>query len=97
MGPMNRELAPRLKAAVAASVELQARDALKNVGLAAAMTDALLARGVPTPIAHLASEIGALAFKQGFAQWLQADHDDPLAPHTLAALEDLRAASQSLS
>ena len=97
MGPMNRELAPRLMAAVAANVELQARDALKNVGLAAAMTDALRARGVPEPIAHLASEIGALAFKQGFAQWLQADDDTGLAPYTLAALDDLRAASRSLS
>src|SRR4051794_18588091 len=29
MGPMNRELGPRLKAAVAASTELQERDALK--------------------------------------------------------------------
>jgi AcrR family transcriptional regulator len=97
IGPMNRELAPRLKAAVAANVELQARDALKSVGLAAAMTDALVARGVPTAVAQLAAEIGALAFKHGFAQWLQADHDDALAPHTLAALEDLRAASQSLT
>ena len=35
MGPMNRELGPRLKAAVAASAELQERDALKSVGLAA--------------------------------------------------------------
>ena len=32
MGPMNRELAPRLKAAVAANVELQARDASKAWG-----------------------------------------------------------------
>ena len=61
------------------------------------MTDALLARGVPEPLAHLASELGVLAFKQGFAQWLQADHDAALAPYTLAALEDLRTASQSLS
>src|SRR4051794_13295308 len=45
-GPMTRELAPRLKAAIAASTELQERDALKSVGLAKAMTDALLARGV---------------------------------------------------
>ena len=43
MGPMNRELGPRLKAAVAASAELQERDALKSVGLAAAMTTALIA------------------------------------------------------
>ena len=55
MGPANRELGPRLKAAVAASTELQERDALKSVGLAAAMTAALVARGVPDPTAHLAA------------------------------------------
>src|SRR5690348_9535922 len=95
----NRELGPRLKAAIAASAELQERDALKSVGLAAAMTIALKARGVPDPIAHLAGEMGVLAFKRGYSEWLEADHDTPggLAPYTAAALEDLRAASASLS
>lgn len=97
MGRLNRELAPRMKAAIAANVELQERDALKSVGLAAAMTEALLARGVPNPTAHLAAEVGVLAFKQGFAQWLQAEQDAALAPYALAALEDLRTASQSLT
>src|SRR5436305_8023480 len=35
LGPTSRELAPRLRAAVAASTELQERDALKSVSLAA--------------------------------------------------------------
>jgi AcrR family transcriptional regulator len=99
MGPMNRELGPRLKAAIAASAELQERDALKSVGLAAAMTNALVARGVPEAIAHLAGEMGVLAFKRGYAEWLEADRDTEggLAPYTSAALEDLRRASASLS
>lgn len=46
MGLTSRELAPRLEAAVAASVELQERDALKSVSLAAAMTNALVASGI---------------------------------------------------
>lgn len=98
MGPANRELGPRLKAAVAASTELQERDALKSVGLAAAMTAALVARGVPEPTAHLAAELGVLAFKRGYAQWSEGERDDTegLAPHALAALEDLRAAAASL-
>jgi AcrR family transcriptional regulator len=98
MGPVNRDLGPRLKAAVAASTELQERDALKTVGLAAAMTAALTARGVPAMTAHLASEMGTLAFKQGYARWSEGDHtgDEGLAPHTLAALQDLRAAAGSL-
>ncbi|MEU9650442.1 helix-turn-helix domain-containing protein [Streptomyces sp. NPDC048110] len=98
MGPANRELGPRLKAAVAASTELQERDTLKSVGLAAAMTAALIARGVPDPTAHLAGELGVLAFKRGYAQWTESDRDgtEGLAPHALAALEDLRAATASL-
>ncbi|MFC9083458.1 TetR/AcrR family transcriptional regulator [Streptomyces sp. NPDC057062] len=98
MGPTNRELGPRIKAAVAASTELQERDALKSVGLAAAMTAALIARGVPEPTAHLAGELGVLAFKRGYARWSESDRDDTegLAPHALAALEDLRAATASL-
>src|SRR4051794_19235568 len=98
MGPTNRELGPRIKAAVAASTELQERDALKSVGLAAAMTAALIARGVPEPTAHLAGELGVLAFKRGYARWSESDREDTegLAPHALAALEDLRAATASL-
>src|ERR1700712_59967 len=66
MGPANRELGPRLKAAVAASTELQERDALKSVGLAAAMATALITRGIPHATAHLAGELGVLAFKRGY-------------------------------
>ncbi len=98
MGPTNRELGPRLKAAVAASTELQERDALKSVGLATAMTTALLTRGVPEPTAHVAAELGVLAFKRGYAQWSESDrNDEQLAPYALAALHQLRAATVSLS
>ena len=98
MGPMNRNLAPRMKAAIAASAELQERSALKSVGLAAAMTSALIARGVPETTAHLAGELGVLAFKRGFAEWSdgERDPDRELAHYTLAALRDLRAATASL-
>ncbi len=98
MGPMNRELAPRLKAAVAASAELQERDALKSVSLAAAMTAALVARGVPNATAAIAGELGVLAFKKGFAEWSDGDRvaKDELARYTLPALDELRKASASL-
>lgn len=96
MGPTSRELAPRLKAAIAASTELQARDALKSVSLTAAMTAALIARGVPDSTAAVASELGALAFKRGYAEWSGSDSDDDLAGLAVAALEELRAASASL-
>jgi AcrR family transcriptional regulator len=98
MGPVNRELGPRMKAAIAANTELQARDALKSVGMAAAMTEALIARGVPSAAAHLAGELGVLAFKMGYSEWSEGDrtsqHD--LAHYTSAALSELRAASSLL-
>lgn len=93
---MNPDLGPRLKAAIAASTELQERDALKSVSLAAAMTAALVARGVPDPTAALAGEVGVLAFKRGYAEWSDGGRDD-LAPYALAALDELRAASESLN
>ena len=99
VSPISRELAPRLKAAVAASAELQERDALKNVGMAAAMTGALTARGVAGPVAHLAAELGVLAFKQGWSEWSESDDRDSgggLGPYAVAALADLKAASASL-
>jgi AcrR family transcriptional regulator len=98
LGPFNRELGPRLRAAVAASAELQDRDALKSVGLAAAMTNALVARGFTDPIAHLAGELGLLAFKRGYAQWLDdaSDTDDGPTRFILAALDELRAATTAL-
>lgn len=98
MGPVNRKLGPRLKAAVAASAELQERDALKSVGLAGAMTGALITRGVPGPAAYLAAELGVLAFKQGYAKWSEADDDDAggLEQHALAALDEFCLATRTL-
>jgi AcrR family transcriptional regulator len=98
MGPTNRDLGPRLKAAVAASAELQERDALKSVGLAAAIAAALIARGTTNPTAQLAGELGALAFRQGFATWSGSDRDTDheLEHYTLAALNQLRVATALL-
>jgi AcrR family transcriptional regulator len=98
MGPANRDLGPRLKAAVAASVELQERDALKSVGLATAVADALVARGVPQAQAHLAGELGVLAFKRGFAAWSEAEADRAgrFWDHTSTAFAELREAAAAL-
>jgi AcrR family transcriptional regulator len=97
MGPANRDLGPRIKAAVAASTELQERDALKSVGMAAAMADALEGRGVAAPAARVAAELGVLAFKQGFAEWSEAPDDVPdLGVRSVAALHDLHAATAAL-
>lgn len=93
----NRELAPRLKAAMAASSELQERYALKQIGLAAAMADALQARGVPAPTAALAAELGALAFKMAYARWAEPGEDQELATIVCEALRELHNAATNLS
>ena len=62
------------------------------------MTAALSARGVPDTTAHLAAELGVLAFKRGYEHWSEGDRDDDrgLARHVLTALDDLRTATASL-
>ncbi|KHK98289.1 TetR family transcriptional regulator [Microbacterium mangrovi] len=96
MGSMNRQLGPRMKAAVAASAELREREALKSVGLAAATSDALIARGVPDATAHVAAELGVLAFKRGYTLWAESTAEVDLAYYTRQALAELRAASAEL-
>jgi len=95
-GPMNRELGPRMAAAIASSAELQEREALKRIGLSVAMSEALVARGVTAPVAHLAAEMGVLAFKQGYAAWVESAEETGFGPHAIAALEALREASAAL-
>ena len=47
---------------------------------------------MPDPTAALASELGVLAFKRGYAEWSEGDRDaeDGLAAHVLTALDELR-------
>lgn len=99
MTSFNRELGPLLHAAIEANEELRERDALKSVGMAAAMAEALRLRGVTGPVAQVAAELGVLAFKVGFTRWADPARDqDPgeLTTHTRAALDELRAAASEL-
>jgi AcrR family transcriptional regulator len=92
----NRDLAPRLKAAIAASAELQERNALKQIGLALAMAEALQSRGVPEPTALLAAELGALAFKKAYARWAEPGESRDLGAMACEALRELQAAAAGL-
>jgi AcrR family transcriptional regulator len=96
MTPFNRELAPRLRAIIATSTELQERDALKQVGLAVAMAGALRERGVPDTVAAAAAELGALAFKEAFAAWVADDNTEELGALARASLDRLRIAVAQL-
>jgi AcrR family transcriptional regulator len=92
----NRDLAPRLKAAIAASAELQGRNALKQIGLALAMVEALESRGVAERTAVLAAELGALAFKTAYARWAEPDENRDLGSLACDALRELHAAAADL-
>lgn len=96
MTEFNRELGPRLHAVIATSAELQERAALKQVGMAAAMADALRARDVPDATANLAAEVGALAFKAAYAGWVEEGNTRDLTSHARAALDDLRSSVNRL-
>lgn len=96
MKPVNRELGPQLQAVIAASAELQQRDQLKRVGLAAAAADALRARGVDRRTADLAAELGMLAFKEAYATWVAADDEQDFAVLATTALAGLREAALRL-
>lgn len=98
-GPMSRAIAPRLEAVLAASEELRQRNAQKAVGLAAAMEEALVARGAPVVTARLAAELGVLAHHTAFQRWA-ADPTAPseaMADYSLEALDELKRAAATLT
>jgi len=90
------EIAAQVAAAVATSAELQERAALKQVGMAAAMADALVARDVPEPVARLAAEIGSLALKAGFAEWAPNAGSEDIGVLMTSHLEGLRTSTAQL-
>jgi len=62
---------------VAANPELQERELIKLQSLAAAITAALVDRGVATNAAILAAQAGVTVFHVAFARWVE--QDDPAA------------------
>lgn len=66
---------PQRLEVIASNDELRERSALKMVGFAIAMTDALKQRGVPELDAAVAAELGVLAFNRGYERWLETGGD----------------------
>jgi AcrR family transcriptional regulator len=65
--------ARRRQAIVNANAALQERELIKLSALAAALADALRARGVSEPTSDLAAEAGIAVFKVAFAQWIGSE------------------------
>ncbi|MEU6537022.1 helix-turn-helix domain-containing protein [Streptomyces sp. NPDC047000] len=87
-----RDHVRRRQAVVGSHRELRERELIKLASLAAALAEALRARGIPEPAASLTAELGVAVFKVGFAAWLTAPEERDLAQvmrETLARLKDV--------
>jgi AcrR family transcriptional regulator len=69
-----REFSRQRQAVIASNVELHERELIKLATLAAALADALRARGVKDPAASLTAEAGIAVFRVAFERWV----DEPL-------------------
>ena len=68
---------------------LQERERHKLASIAAAVADALRARGVDEPAATLAASSGVTVFGIAFAQWIREDEQRSLADIAAAVLREL--------
>ncbi|WP_019927105.1 TetR/AcrR family transcriptional regulator [Nocardia sp. BMG111209] len=87
-----REFGARRQAVIDAAPELREREALKGLGLTAAMREALERRGVAALTARVAAELGALALTIGYERWIRGADEDGFGVVARRALEDLREA-----
>jgi AcrR family transcriptional regulator len=85
-----REFAGPRHRIIASSPELQERELIKAVSLAAAMTQALRARGVGDTAAALAAHTGITIMRVAFAQWVDDPGQTPFQQIARDALAQLR-------
>jgi AcrR family transcriptional regulator len=88
---VGREFSGRRQAIIAANAELRERELIKLAGLAAALAEALRARGVSEPAASLAAEAGIAVFRVAFERWALPSQAGELGDHIRAGLDELRA------
>jgi hypothetical protein len=91
--PASRAFGVRRPAVIAASAELQEREALKGLALVAAIAEALRQRGVGDMTAQMAAQTGALALKLAYDRWLRPDTDAAFGQVARQVLADLRTAT----
>jgi AcrR family transcriptional regulator len=91
--PARRAFVARRRAVIAASPELQEREALKGLGLTASMIDALKRRGVPELTSCVAAGLGALAWKIAYERWSDRTSGDDFGELARRTLSDVQAAS----
>ena len=90
--PARRETLALRQSVIDANPELQEREALKSIGLAASMTDALRRRGVPDLTSSVTAQLGTLTLKIAFDRWIAAANTVEFAPLARQVLSEVRAA-----
>ncbi len=91
--PANREFGARRRAVIAASAELQEREALKGLALVASITEALRQRGAADMTAQMAAQTGALTLKLAYDRWLDPDNEAEFGQVARRTLAELRTAT----
>ncbi|MFJ9559965.1 TetR/AcrR family transcriptional regulator [Streptomyces fuscichromogenes] len=86
-----RGTARQRQSVVGSHPELQERELIKLATLAAAVTEALRARGVPDPAAALAAEAGIAVFKVGYERWIAPAEERELPDLLRESLSELKA------
>jgi AcrR family transcriptional regulator len=86
-----RPFAARRQEIIASHPELQERELIKLASLAAAVADALRARGVGDPAAILTAEAGIAIFRVAFERWVDAGNTRSFQQIARDALRELRA------
>jgi AcrR family transcriptional regulator len=90
--PDRREFSARRRAVLAANPGLREREALKGLGLTAAMAGALERRGVPDPASRVAAQLGALVMTIAYERWSDPAGDDDFGEAVRQALDEVKAA-----
>ncbi|GAA2568425.1 TetR/AcrR family transcriptional regulator [Winogradskya consettensis] len=91
--PTRREFSAKRWTVIAATPELREREALKGLGITAAMIKALTGRGVPALTASVAAELAALAWKIAYERWHDPTSTAGFGELARQALTEVQAAS----
>ncbi|WP_063129988.1 TetR/AcrR family transcriptional regulator [Nocardia fusca] len=90
MTPQRHDFLARRAAVIARTPELREREALKQLGLIAAMIDALTHRSVPDLQARVLAELSAVAFAIAYKRWLAMTSSDNFADILRDAIDEVR-------
>jgi AcrR family transcriptional regulator len=85
-----RDYSLQRQAAIVANVELRERELIKMASLAAALADALRARGVSDLAANLTAEAGIAVFRIAFERWIDASNERDFPMLIREAMDELK-------